>query len=67
VGTGVEPGRGGVWSWLKYGELANFVPAGIDPLDDEVIDRLIELKFDPDLLRSLWERSDLPFPTMEVE
>jgi transposase len=56
-----------VWSWLKYGELANFVPAGIDPLDDEITDRLIELKFDPDLLRSLWERSDLPFPTREVE
>ena len=56
-----------VWSWLKYGELANFVPAGIGPLDDEVIDRLIELKFDPDLLRSLWERSDLPFPAREVD
>lgn len=51
-----------VWSWLKYGQLANFAPDGIDQLDDEVVDRLIELKFDPDLLRSLWERSDLPFP-----
>jgi putative transposase len=51
-----------VWSWLKYGQLANFVPDGIDQLDDEAVDRLIELKFDPDLLRALWERSDLPFP-----
>jgi transposase len=51
-----------VWSWLKYGELANFVPDDLDHLDDEVIDRLIELKFDPDLLRGLWDASDLPFP-----
>ena len=56
-----------VWSWLKYGELANFVPDGIDPLDDEIADRLIELKFDPDLLRSLWERSELPFPTERAQ
>jgi transposase len=51
-----------VWSWLKYGQLANYVPAGVSELDDEVLDRLIELKFDPGLLRILWERSDLPFP-----
>ncbi len=44
------------------GELANFVPAGTDELDDEVIDRLVGLKFDPDLLRALWDRSKLPFP-----
>jgi putative transposase len=52
-----------VWSWLKYGQLANFVPDDIPGLDDEVMDRLIELKFDPDLLRALWDGSDLPFPT----
>lgn len=52
-----------VWSWLKYGELANFTPADIPELDDTVIDRLIELKSDPDLLRALWERCKLPFPT----
>jgi hypothetical protein len=54
----VEP----VWSWLKCGELANFVPDGTGELDDEVIDRLIGLKFDPELLRALWGRSELPFP-----
>ena len=52
-----------VWSWLKYGELANFTPEDIPELDDAVVDRLIELKFDPDLLRALWDRSKLPFPT----
>jgi transposase len=51
-----------VWSWLKYGELANFVPDGIDPLDTEIIDRLVGLKFDPDLVRALWGRTRLPFP-----
>jgi hypothetical protein len=52
-----------VWGWLKYGRLANFVPNGLADLDDEVIEQLVELKFDPGLLRNLWEASDLPFPT----
>lgn len=56
-----------VWSWLKYVELANYTPAGVGPLDDEVIDRLIGLKFDPDLLRALWDRSKLPFPKKPVQ
>jgi transposase len=56
-----------VWSWLKYGELANFTPDGIDPLDDAIIERLVELKFDPELLRALWERSKLPFPEQTVK
>jgi hypothetical protein len=51
-----------VWSWLKYGQLANFVPDGVAELDDEVIDRLLDLEGDPGLLRILWDRSDLPFP-----
>lgn len=54
----VEP----AWSWLKASELANFVPVDVAGLDAEVVDRLIESKFDPRLLRALWERSDLPFP-----
>lgn len=51
-----------VWSWLKYGQLANFVPADVSELDDEVIDRLIHLRCDPKLLRALWDGSKLPFP-----
>jgi putative transposase len=54
----VEP----VWGWLKCGQLANFVPDGLGDLDGEIIERLVELKFDPRLLRNLWEASDLPFP-----
>jgi putative transposase len=52
-----------VWSWLTYGELANFTPPDIPELDDTVIDRFIQLKFDPDLLRALWDRCKLSFPT----
>jgi transposase len=51
-----------VWGWLKFGQLANFVPDGLADLDDEIIERLIELKFDHGLLRNLWEASDLPLP-----
>jgi len=51
-----------VWSWLKFGELANYAPEDIPELDDAIGDRMIELKFDPELLRALWNRSKLPFP-----
>ena len=51
-----------VWGWLKFGQLANFVPDGLADLDDVIIERLVELKFDHGLLRNLWEASDLPLP-----
>ena len=51
-----------VWSWLKYGRLANFVPADVTDLDDRVLEFLIELRLDPSLLRRLWDASELPFP-----
>ncbi len=51
-----------VWGWLKYGQLANFVPDDLAELDDEIIDRLIHLRCDPKLMRSLWDGSKLPFP-----
>jgi putative transposase len=52
-----------VWSWLKWGRLANYAPEDIPELDDWILEHLMELKFDPELLKALWERSDLPFPT----
>jgi hypothetical protein len=51
-----------VWGWLKYGQLANFVPDDLAESDDEIIDRLVGLKYDRDLLRALWDGSELPFP-----
>ena len=59
----VEP----IWSWLKNGELANYAPGDTGELDDEVVDRLIGLKFDPELLQALWGRSDLPFPEPAIQ
>lgn len=56
-----------VWSWLKYGELANYVPDDTEMLDDEIVDRIIGLRFDPELLRALWNRSKLPFPKKRVQ
>jgi hypothetical protein len=47
---------------LKYGQLANYVPPDADALDWEVLDRLVELKHTPALLRALWDASDLPSP-----
>ena len=55
-----------MWSWLKCGQLGNIAPVGIPERDDEVVDRLIERKFDPGLLRVLWERFALPFPHSQV-
>ena len=55
-----------VWSWLKYGQMANYVPDGIKALDNEILDRLIELRCDPKLLRDLWDGSDLPFPHLRT-
>jgi putative transposase len=51
-----------IWSWLKYGELANFSTSDIPELDDTIVDHLIELKFNPRLLNALWTRCDLPIP-----
>ena len=52
-----------VWSWLKWGRLANFVPDDLRDLDEWAVEYLMDLKFNPGLLKALWERSELPFPT----
>ena len=54
----VEP----VWSWLKYGELANFQPPDLAALDAAIVARLAALAADPGLLRRLWSRSALSYP-----
>lgn len=63
--TGLRPDLNpveAVWALLKWGRLANFVPDDLAELDDWAVEYLVQLKFDPGLLRALWERSDLPFP-----
>lgn len=51
-----------VWGWLKFGQLANFVPGDLTELDHEINNRLKQLGASRQLLRSLWEGSELPFP-----
>ncbi|MBX3400851.1 MAG: hypothetical protein KF873_19115 [Gemmataceae bacterium] len=47
--------------------MANFAPGDLEELDEEIVNRLVELKFAPGLLWSLWDRSELPFPGEEVQ
>ena len=56
-----------VWSWLKWGRLANFVPDDLTELDDWAVEYLVQLKFDPKLLRALWDRSELSFPAPRIK
>ena len=50
--------------WKPAG--AMFAMVAVAPRDKvqvtKIVDRLVDLKFEPELLRALWERSKLPFP-----
>ncbi len=50
-----------VWSYLKYGLMANFVPRHVRHLDGVVRGHLGELGERPAMIRSLWKGSKLPF------
>jgi len=51
-----------MWSWLKYGKLANFAPQDVDEVHEGTLEYLIELKHNHQLLKALWKGSELPFP-----
>lgn len=51
-----------VWSWLKGGRLANYVPNALHASDDRIIEYLVAPKLDPGLLRAVGKRADLLFP-----
>ena len=51
-----------VWTWLKYGKLANFAPQDVDKVHEWTLEYLIELKHNHQLLKALWNGSELPFP-----
>lgn len=51
-----------VWSWLKYGQLCNFVAKDAKELTKRITERLVALQSDPKLIRQLWKGSGLPFP-----
>ena len=52
-----------VWSHLKYGHLANFIPRDLNHLERLVESHLHVLKHSPRLLKQLWKGSLLPFPS----
>ena len=54
-----------IWSYLKYGRLANFVPKDLRHLDQTVQAHLSEVRRRPRLLKSLWLGSELPFPNTD--
>jgi transposase len=49
-----------VWSWTKYGQLANLAAWDADELRERVVDALLDLKFQPDLLTSFIHDTELP-------
>lgn len=50
-----------VWSHLKHGLMANFVPRDVRNLDQVVRGHLAGLGGNPGLIRALWSGSKLPF------
>jgi hypothetical protein len=50
-----------VWSHLKFGRMANFVPRHVKHLDQVVRGHLGEVGRAPGLIKSLWGGSKLPF------
>jgi transposase len=50
-----------LWSHLKYGLMANFVPRHVDHLDRVVQQHLAELAAAPAKIKALWNGSQLPF------
>jgi transposase len=48
-----------VWSWSKYGRLANLAADNTDQLAEQVIDELIYLKQHPELLASFVDKTEL--------
>jgi putative transposase len=55
-----------VWSYLKHGLMANFVPRHVRHLDQVVRGHLGKLGTDPAMIRSLWGGSRLPFPDRKL-
>jgi transposase len=51
-----------IWSHVKYGRMANFVPRHVRHLDQVVQAHLHEVGQSPGLLKQLWKGSKLPFP-----
>jgi transposase len=51
-----------LWSFLKYGKLANFAPQDVAHLEERVLEVLLFAQTNPGLLASFWHWSQLPLP-----
>jgi len=51
-----------LWSYLKYGKLANFAPQDTAQLEQRLLDHLMYAQKTPRLLASFWHWSQLPLP-----
>jgi transposase len=49
-----------VWSWAKYGQLANLAAYDADELRWSVLEVLVDLKFSPVVLASFFQDTELP-------
>lgn len=54
----VEP----LWKHVKYDELANFAPHGVEDLDEVINETLETISHDSERLRTFFRSSDLPPP-----
>ena len=52
-----------LWSHLKHGRMANFVPESLSHLDQTIRSHLQNVGRTPGLLKALWHGSKLPFPS----
>ena len=50
-----------IWSRLKYGRMANFMPQDVHHLNQVVQTHLHDVGQTPGLLKALWRGSKLPF------
>lgn len=50
----------GLWSWLKYGRLANHTPDSAADLDGTAQEHLREIRGRPDLLQAFFDHCELP-------
>lgn len=55
-----------IWSYLKSGLMANFVPRNVRHLDQVVNGHLRAVRSRPGLIKSLWGGSKLPSPLLDI-
>jgi transposase len=55
-----------LWSWIKYGKLANFAPMELDELHSRLLELLEQAAASPPLLQGFIRASELPEPARRI-